>query len=321
VLTVDRTGPSTDGVAAAPNPTEGATSVTLSANATDVSRGGSNIIAAEWFEGTDPGVGLATAMTATDLAFNSPTEGLTASINISSWADGNHTLHVRSKDAAGNWGATASAVLAKRLTLFSDNFESGNLSAWTSVTRPAGLTVNGAAKHAGSYGMQAVIAGAGTATYVTDQSPNNEASYHARFYFNTTAATTTGNSQHTIFSGFTATNGLLYQVQFRHKNGGSKWEFRATFSRPNGEATTDWFTLGNGPANAWHAIEIDWRGATTGSLALYLDGVLRQTLTGNTSTYRLDYVRLGPSAGIGNNQNGTEYFDDFVSTRSTYIGP
>ncbi|HLF26307.1 MAG TPA: multicopper oxidase domain-containing protein [Anaerolineae bacterium] len=111
---VDTTGPNVTALTAAPNPTNGAASVTLAATATDPAAGGpaSNIAAAEWFEGVDPGAGLATAMTATDGAFNSPSEAIGATINVSAWTPGNHTVSVRARDAAGNWGGLATTVVA-----------------------------------------------------------------------------------------------------------------------------------------------------------------------------------------------------------------
>jgi len=70
---------------------------------------------------------------------------------------------------------------------------------------------------------------------------------------------------------------------------------------------------------------MDWTsgpatGATTGSLALLVDGV-RQALTGNTSTLRVDTVLLGVTAGVTqtatSTMGGTAYVDSFVSTRYT----
>jgi hypothetical protein len=68
-----------------------------------------NITRAEWFTGTDPGAGNATAMT---LSGSNPlSQAATASIDVRGWNEGSYTLRVRTKDAAGNWGSTASTVL------------------------------------------------------------------------------------------------------------------------------------------------------------------------------------------------------------------
>ena len=58
------------------------------------------------------------------------------------------------------------------------------------------------------------------------------------------------------------------------------------------------------------------------SASLYINGALAQTLTNlNTDAYKLNAVLLGPSSGLNAAWTGTLYFDDFSSTRTTYIGP
>jgi len=104
----DHLCPLTSYVIADPNPTNGANSVTLTADVSDVTTGNSNIAAAEYKVG-DSGDGI--SMIASDGVFNSPTEVVTASIDVSGWAVGEHTLYVHGMDAAGNWGATESVVL------------------------------------------------------------------------------------------------------------------------------------------------------------------------------------------------------------------
>lgn len=108
ILTIDANGPTVTAVNATPNPTNAAPQATLTANASDAA---TNIVAAEWFEGIDPGPGNATPMLATDGAFDSPNEGLTAVVDVTVMPNGDHTLYVRAKDAAGNWSTTASVVL------------------------------------------------------------------------------------------------------------------------------------------------------------------------------------------------------------------
>jgi len=107
-LVVDKTSPVVSNVLADPNPTEGATSVALTALVTDSA---TNIVMAEWFTGTDPGTGNGNAMAAVDGTFDSLNEDLTATIDVSTWADDTYTLNVRAKDAAGNWSSTSSTDL------------------------------------------------------------------------------------------------------------------------------------------------------------------------------------------------------------------
>jgi hypothetical protein len=170
----------------------------------------------------------------------------------------------------------------------------------------------------GGFGMQAVIAG-NTPGYVTDATPVNDAIYHARFYFNP-RGTTSGNTQMTIFSGLNAANTTIFQVQYRRiAAGGGTYQVRLSVLRAGGTTNTNWFNITNNAAN-W--IEIDWRSATSASIRLYVNSTTaRQVLTLNTSAYRLDTVRLGPSVGLAATAAGTPYFDAFVSTRNPAVTP
>ncbi len=107
----DSTGPVTSSAAAAPNPTDGAPAATLTATVDDTGTGSSNIAAAEYFIDADPGQGNGTAMAAADTSFNSATENVTASVDLTVLADGSYTLFVRGQDSGGYWGATDSTAL------------------------------------------------------------------------------------------------------------------------------------------------------------------------------------------------------------------
>jgi len=111
ILLIDKVKPTVSAVSATPNPTQGARSVNLTAQATDgltaVNRG-------EWFTGTDPGIGKATPMAVTGTGPWS----LTTAIDVGSWTEGTYTLTIRGRDAAGNWSANATTVLQVRAPLF-----------------------------------------------------------------------------------------------------------------------------------------------------------------------------------------------------------
>jgi len=86
---------------------------TLSATINDTRYSGRNgseptqaINQAEYYIDTPPWVSGATAipMAATDGSFNSSTEAVTAFVNTSGLTQGRHTLFIRGKDQAGNWG-------------------------------------------------------------------------------------------------------------------------------------------------------------------------------------------------------------------------
>ncbi|MFN2198799.1 MAG: multicopper oxidase domain-containing protein [Anaerolineales bacterium] len=110
VLNLDKTGPATTGLSLTPNPSDGFVPVDLTATGDDTATGGSNVTAAEyWVDGSDPGEGLATAMTIVpDIA--GPVRDFTAVIP-SGLSQGSHVVSVRSEDAFGHWGAVATINL------------------------------------------------------------------------------------------------------------------------------------------------------------------------------------------------------------------
>lgn len=109
--TGDTTGPASSGAWLVPNPSNGASLVTLTATVSDLSSGGSNVDQAEYFIGSSGAAGTGIPLSAADSAFDSVTEAVTAVIDPSSLPSGNHTLYIHGHDAAGNWGAFTSVIL------------------------------------------------------------------------------------------------------------------------------------------------------------------------------------------------------------------
>lgn len=111
-VVVDLTGPTASRLSVTPSPSAGASSASLGAVATDPAGPGAGLAAAEWFMGDDPGAGNAVAMQASDGAFDSTTEAVIAGVDIGGLGPGDHTVAVRVRDTAGNWGAVAIAHFA-----------------------------------------------------------------------------------------------------------------------------------------------------------------------------------------------------------------
>ena len=88
--------------------------VTLTGTATDAARGNSNITRAEYFIGGDPGAGSGVAMSAADGSFDSPTEGLLATVPTTGWAPPQMKINVRARDAAGNWSTAQEIFIPVR---------------------------------------------------------------------------------------------------------------------------------------------------------------------------------------------------------------
>ena len=111
----DTLAPAVSGVAAAPNPTAGSGAVTLTATVTDTAPAGATarVAGAEWSRGASAvAAGTGAAMAASDAAFNSATEGVTANVPISEAAGTSVTLWVRGRDAAGLWSAAVPTLVS-----------------------------------------------------------------------------------------------------------------------------------------------------------------------------------------------------------------
>lgn len=200
--------------------------------------------------------------------------------------------------------------------IFADSFESGNFSAWSANSADGGdLSVSAAAALVGTRGMQAVIDD-NNAIYVTNDTPNAEPRYRARFYFDPNSIAMVGGDNHFIFGGYTGASTLVLRVQFRFSSGA--YQLRAALLNDGSTWTnTNWFTITDGS----HFIELDWRaataaGANNGGLTFWIDGVQRANFaTIDNDTRRIDRVRLGAITGIDTGTRGTYYFDAFMSRR------
>ena len=94
-----------------PEPTDGSVPVTLQAVVSDVDTGNLNIQAAEYFVGAPGADGSGTGMTADDGGFDSPTEVVKATLDLTLLDTGDYTLYVHGQDSGLNWGAFNITVL------------------------------------------------------------------------------------------------------------------------------------------------------------------------------------------------------------------
>jgi hypothetical protein len=117
ILNVDKTGPATSGVSAAPNPNNGTLALNSTVQAVRVTAtfsDSANIVAGEGFIDSVGTSGTGFAFTANDGNFNSPSESGFADVPlvvINALTNGNHTIYIHGKDAAGNWGAMSTITL------------------------------------------------------------------------------------------------------------------------------------------------------------------------------------------------------------------
>ncbi|HLO14017.1 MAG TPA: hypothetical protein VK206_04250 [Anaerolineales bacterium] len=217
---------------------------------------------------------------------------------------------------------TPTATIPVSDLIFKDGFESGSLSAWSSQTTDSGdLSVSANAALAGSQGMSAVIDD-NNSIYVTDETPNAEPVYRARFYFDPNSISMVSGDTHFILIDYSGTSTAVVRVVFRFSSGA--YQIRTNLLNDSGTwILSNWFTISDAP----HSIEIYWRAATSagannGGLTLWIDGLQKADLTGvDNDTRRVDRARLGAVTGVDSGTRGTYYFDAFESRRQTYIGP
>jgi hypothetical protein len=161
--------------------------------------------------------------------------------------------------------------------------------------------------------------------HVTDDTPNAEVHYRARFHFDPNAITMASGEAHFIFQGFSGTTNFppfVLRVEFRNSSGA--YQIRAALLDDASTWTnTAWFTI----SDASHSIEVDWQaatavGANNGALTYWVDGITRGILTGiDNDTRRIDRARLGALTSLDAGTSGTYFFDAFESRRQSYIGP
>jgi uncharacterized protein YjiK len=243
----------------------------------------------------------------------------TASFSVA----GNYTLRLTANDSALTGSDDIVVTVNRPDPIFADGFESGTLSAWSSsVTDGGDLSVTAAAALVGNFGLQALI-NDNNSIYVTDETPDVETHYRARFYLDLNSIAMAKNDQHVIFDGAAASGSKAFELELRST--GKKYQLRIDVYRNGGTVTTGGW-VANVP-DAPQVVEVEWKAATApgandGYLTLWLDGVQASTVTGvDNDTRRVDRVHLGAVSGIDPGTRGTYYFDAFASRRYTFIGP
>ena len=249
---------------------------------------------------------------------NNPGSNFIYDLTTTQWYDSS-TVGV-----AGDW--VIRAGVNGDAPLFADDFESGDLLAWSSATTDGGdLSVTDGAALAGTAaGMRAVVNDTNP-LFVTDTTPNQLGRYRARFYFDPHAfdpGETLNHLRTRLFIVFDETPvRRLAAVVLRRQGGAYALMGRARLD-DNSQANTGFVAITDEP----HWVEIDWKqssdpDADDGWLHLWIDGVPAGSRTGlDNNVGTVDFVRLG-ALSVKTGAAGTMYFDEFVSRESDYIGP
>ena len=193
------------------------------------------------------------------------------------------------------------------------------MSAWSgAVTNSGRLSVSTTAALAGTYGLRASISNRND-MYVVDTTPAAVSSYHARFVFDPNSAVIGSGKVHDIFVALDASGASNLRIQVAPRSRG--YQLRTGTTLDSGVVTySTWVNITDSP----HNVEVSWiaaTGSSAGTATLYVDGSPSAVVTGLVDgSRRIDTVRLGVQ-NVPTGVSGTEYFDAFASTRSSYVGP
>jgi hypothetical protein len=200
--------------------------------------------------------------------------------------------------------------------IFSDGFESGDLSRWSSVQTNGGdLHASLSAALDGIYGLEAVINNR-TSMYVQDDQPVAESHNRVRFKFDPNSIVMAVNDEHVIFRSYATRSNFIVSLVFGYRDG-TYFIQPAVFNDSGQLYASTRLPI----SDAAHTLEIDWlaatsAGANNGGLTLWIDGVQRYSLVGlDNDTHRIEWSRLGPLAGLDSGTQGSYYFDTYESQR------
>lgn len=212
--------------------------------------------------------------------------------------------------------------------LFSDGFESGDLSAWDdSETDSGDLSAHADAALHGSYGAKLVIDDTNS-IYVQDNTPSGESRYRLRFYIDINSLSMGEGDEFRVFTGqdegwggspYTI-DGLIINLKYTSST------YKIYVSAANDSLTlnsSSEYTV----TDDVHYIETDWSassapGEDDGFISLYIDGALKETVSGvDNDSWGIDIALLG-AQGLDADTSGTLYLDDFASNNDgSEIGP
>jgi fibronectin type 3 domain-containing protein len=191
---------------------------------------------------------------------------------------------IRAYDAAGNvaTGGTTTVTTPDPNTVFSDGFESGDLSRWTGVT---GMTVQGSLRHTGSWAARETSTGAATSSYATLPAGYGELTASAWVYV------VSRSTSATLF-GFQKSTGASIVNVYVDTNG------RVSLRNNAGSVTT--YSTTQLAGGGWHRITLHAVvNGTASTIDVTMDGtaVPALTLTGqNLGTSPIARLQLGETS-------------------------
>ncbi|HYS42279.1 MAG TPA: hypothetical protein VEO01_42195, partial [Pseudonocardiaceae bacterium] len=266
-----RLGPASD--SSAPTVPAGVTATATSAFTADVS----------WSASTD-NLGVAAYDVFRDGTLVASVDNGVTWTDIGTLPGTTHGYAVRARDASGNVSALSAEATVTQPTaatpLFSDGFETGDLSGWTT---PAGLTVQSANVHSGAFGAAGITTA--SAAYAKKTLPSTYSDAYARvaFLVNSQASQVTLLRLRDTPAG--TGGGYLYLTS------AGKLGFRS-------DALSAGTTSSVSPGPGWHALELHLN-ISNGAVDVWLDGAAVTDLTFpsiNLGTAPIGVMQIGDTA-------------------------
>jgi hypothetical protein len=194
-----------------------------------------------------------------------------------------YSYYVVAKDAAGNLSQpsdTVSVTPPADATMFSDGFESGNMSQWSTST---GITVQSQLVNDGSYAAEALASGAPAYAYEQLSQTWPSLYYSTRFYVRSR-----GSGSAYLLRLRTANKGAIVAVYVSSTGRlGMRNDVTST-------STTSSTAVSSG---TWHTVEL-FGDTGSGQVSVWLDGTQVGALTGPQSlgSSPIGYLQLGDTS-------------------------
>jgi hypothetical protein len=232
-------------------------------------------------------------------------------------------------------GAACDSGAREDDSIFADDFETGDLRKWGSVsTKDGKLRVSAPAARDGSYGLLFDVAqlpppARRAKLWVKDSTPTGLKSYRARFSLNLdTLAVETSPRVLRLMAGRIAGNPSRRPFEIRLRfDAGEWWLFGLIRSNVGSDGKEESYSTWpiRVPKPGWSTVEIEWHAGDAagapGWMSIALDAAIRYSPSVYNDTIEIDGVQVGFLGGLGLNSTGRVFIDGFESREQSSFPP
>lgn len=183
---------------------------------------------------------------------------------------------------------------------------------------------NAAAMNGTNFGLEAILDGSTNNIFVEDQTPAEETTYRATFWFDANDLPMANADKFVVFLARTSAFNNILRLQFNYNSGNYRVRLQVKKNndvwadcRLNGDSGLRFMTIGNEPTQI--TIEavfgdntVSYAGVTANGVTHYKDGY-------QSANWAVDRIRMGGprmAQAQGGPFTGTVYFDEFESYRT-----